>query len=166
MNKILIIRGQKVMIDRDLAELYGVTTFRLNEQVKRNMKRFPKDFMFQLTAKEKREVIANCDHLKSLKYSPHLPYAFTEHDAVMLASVLNSDRAINVNLQIVRVYSMMKEMIMSHKDILLQLEKLEGKVAGNTQEIKVIFTYLKQLLNPPEQVRRRIGFRRSEEDNS
>jgi len=94
MNKIIILREQKVMLDRDLAELYGTSTIRLNEQVKRNKKRFPSDFMFQLTEEEKTEVIANCDNLKNLKYSPHLPYAFTEHGAVMLASVLNSERAI------------------------------------------------------------------------
>jgi hypothetical protein len=84
MNKILVLRGMKVMIDSDLAELYGVTTKRLNEQVKRNIKRFPEDFMFQLTVAEKQEVVANCDHLARLKFSPNMPYAFTEHEAVML----------------------------------------------------------------------------------
>jgi len=88
MNKILNIRGMKVMIDSDLAELYGVTTKRFNEQVKRNAKRFPVDFMFQLSEQEKQEVVANCDHLNRLKFSPVLPHAFTEHGAVMLASVL------------------------------------------------------------------------------
>ena len=87
---ILLIRGQKVMLDADLAALYGVTTKRLNEQVKRNRDRFPYDFMFQLTQEEKGEVVANCDHLKKLKFSPSLPYAFTEHGVVMLASILNS----------------------------------------------------------------------------
>jgi hypothetical protein len=94
MTKILMVRGMKVMAGIDLAKLYGVTTKRLNEQVKRNIKRFPEDFMFRLTAKEKQEVVANCDHLKSLRFSPTLPYVFTEHGAVMLASVLNSDQAI------------------------------------------------------------------------
>ena len=103
MNKILFVRGVKVMIDSDLADLYGVTTKRLNEQVKRNIKRFPDDFMFRLTEQEKQEVVANCDHLRLLKFSPNLPYVFTEHGAVMLASILNSDRAILVNIQIVRV---------------------------------------------------------------
>src|ERR1700734_1514439 len=95
-GKILLIRSKKVMIDRDLAELYGVTTKQMNQQVKRNLKRFPEDFMFQLTTEEKEEVVTKCDHLKILKYSPVLPYVFTEHGAVMLASVLNSDRAIEV----------------------------------------------------------------------
>ena len=93
-RKILLIRGEKVMLDADLAALYGVTTKRLNEQVKRNRERFPNDFMFQLTEEEKAEVVANCDHLKRLKFSPALPYAFTEHDAIMLASVLNSPLAV------------------------------------------------------------------------
>jgi hypothetical protein len=114
MNKILVLRGMKVMIDSDLAELYGVTTKRLNEQVKRNIKRFPEDFMFQLTAEEKQEVVANCDHLKRLKFSPNMPYAFTEHGAVMLASVLNSDRAKTVNIQIVRVFSRMRQLLDGH----------------------------------------------------
>jgi hypothetical protein len=100
-HKILLLRGKRVMIDKDIAELYGVTTKRLNEQVKRNKKRFPEDFMFQLSQEEKDEVVAICDHLKTLKFSPNLPFAFTEHGAVMLASVLNSDRAIEVNIQIV-----------------------------------------------------------------
>jgi hypothetical protein len=114
MSKIMVVRGVKVMIDNDLAELYGVTTKRLNEQVKRNIKRFPEDFMFQLTAEEKQEVVANCDHLKRLMFSPNMPYAFTEHGAVMLASVLNSDRAITVNIQIVRVFSRMRQLLDGH----------------------------------------------------
>ncbi len=89
-NRILLLRAQRVMLDADLAELYGVTTKRLNEQVKRNAKRFPQDFMFQLTIEEKAEVVANCDHLGQIKYSPSLPYAFTEHGALMLGNVLDS----------------------------------------------------------------------------
>ena len=99
------------MIDRDLAELYGVTTKRLNEQVKRNIKRFPTDFMYQLTQKEKDDLVAICDHLKSLKFSSQLPNVFTEHGAVMLASVLNNDRAIEVNIQIVRIFTKMRELL-------------------------------------------------------
>jgi hypothetical protein len=109
MNKILIIRGVKVMIESDLAGLYGVPTKRLNEQVKRNIKRFPEDFMFRLTEQEKQELVPNCDHLKRLRFSPNLPYVFTEHGAVMLASILNSDRAIIVNIQIVRVFTRMRQ---------------------------------------------------------
>jgi len=161
MNKILLIRGKKVMIDRDLAELYGVSTKRLNEQVKRNIKRFPADFMYQLTAEEKDEVVAKCDHLKSLKYSSQLPYVFTEYGAVMLAGVLNSDRAIEVNIQIVRIFTQMREMLMTNQEILLKLEQLENQTFRNTDDIQVIFDYLKKLLTPAEQAnRQRIGFKR------
>jgi hypothetical protein len=163
-NKILMFRGKKVMIDRDLAELYGVTTKRLNEQVKRNTRRFPEDFMFQLTQEEKDEVVAICDHLSNLKFSANLPYAFTEHGAVMLASVLNSERAIEVNIQIVRVFTRMREMLSTHKDILLKLEKIEKKLTRHDEEIVLIFQYLKQLLNPPQTPRRKIGFRRNDEE--
>ena len=162
-GKILLIRNRKVMIDRDLAELYGVTTKQMNQQVKRNLNRFPEDFMFQLTAEEKEEVVTNCDHLKSLKYSPVLPYVFTEHGAVMLASVVNSERAIAVNILIVRIFTQMREMLLTHKDILLKLEQLERKVTGHDDAIQIIFKYLKQLLNPPQEPRPRIGFRRADE---
>ena len=163
MNKIINVRGIKVMIDKDIAELYGVTTKRLNEQVKRNKKRFPPDFMFQLTEKEKEHVVANCDHLKNLKFSPNLPFAFTEHGAVMLASVLNSGRAIEVNIQIVRVFTKMRELLLVHKDILLQLDKIERKLTQHDEDIALIFQYLKKLLSPPETVRLKIVFKRSNE---
>jgi len=163
MNKIINVRGIKVMIDKDIAELYGVTTKRLNEQVKRNKKRFPPDFMFQLTEKEKEYVVANCDHLKNLKFSPNLPFAFTEHGAVMLASVLNSGRAIEVNIQIVRVFTKMRELLLVHKDILLQLDKIERKLTQHDEDIALIFQYLKKLLSPPETARPKIGFKRSNE---
>jgi hypothetical protein len=164
MSKIFLIRGKKVMIDRDLAELYGVPTKRLNEQVKRNLKRFPKDFMFKLTVKEKSEVVEKCDHLEGLKYSKVLPYVFTEYGAVMLASVLNSDRAIKVNIQIVRIFSLMREMLMTNQDILLKLEKLERQTMENTMEVQAVIDYLKQMLIPVEQVNReRIGYRRANE---
>jgi hypothetical protein len=144
LNKILLIREVKVMMDIDLAELYGVSTKRLNEQVKRNIKRFPKDFMFQLTKFEKDEVVAKCDHLNKLKFSPNLPYAFTEHGAVMLASVLNSERAIDVNVQIVRLFIKVREMLLTHKDILFKVEQIEKKVGKQDEKIQAIFDYLKQ----------------------
>jgi len=158
-NKIIVLREKKVMLDKDIAELYGVTTKRLNEQVKRNKKRFPIDFMFQLSQEEKDEVVAKCDHLKNLKYSPNLPFAFTEHGAVMLASVLNSDRAIEVNIQIVRIFTELKEMLLTNKDILWKLEQLEKKAIAHDDDIKMIFGALKQLLNTPKEPRRRIGFK-------
>ena len=163
-SKILLVRSKKVMIDKDIAELYGVSTKRLNEQVKRNKKRFPEDFMFQLTRDEKEEVVAICDHLKNLKFSPNLPFVFTEHGAVMLASVLNSDRAIEVNIQIVRIFTWIREMLLTNKEILLKLEQLVRKVTGHDADIQMIFQALKQLLNPPKEPRRRIGFRRGDEE--
>ena len=144
MSKILFVRDLKVMIDSDLAELYGVTTKRLNEQVKRNTKRFPEDFMFQLTEQKKEQVVANCDHLKKLKFSPYLPYVFTEHGAVMLASILNSDRAIHVNIQIVRIFNRMREMLMTHKDVLLEIERIKNQVTDHEDRILLVFEYLKQ----------------------
>jgi len=168
MNKILIVRGVKVMIDSDLAELYGVTTKRLNEQVKRNIKRFPEDFMFRLTEREKQEVVANCDHLERLKFSPNLPYAFTEHGAVMLASVLNSERAIIVNIQFVRVFNRMRQLLETHTDILRKLELLQKKDVEQDRQILLIFEYLKQLEQDRQQQleqkkRKRIGFKRDSE---
>jgi hypothetical protein len=108
-TKILLIRGQKVMVDADLAELYDVPTKRLNEQVKRNRARFPADFVFRLTTQEKAEVVANCDHLNRLRFSPALPYAFTEHGAIMAAAVLNSARAIEVSVYVVRAFVRLRE---------------------------------------------------------
>lgn len=172
LSKILLVRGKKVMIDRDLAELYGVTTMRLNEQVKRNKKRFPEDFMFQVTKEEKQQLIDRYPHLAKLKFSPTLPYVFTEHGAVMLASVLNSERAIAVNIQIVRVFSRMREVLLTHKDILVKLEQVEKKLLRQDmkmnkyeEDIQLIFETLKELLNPPAEPRQRIGFRRSTEED-
>ncbi len=166
MNKIIMLRDHKVMLDRDLAELYGTTTLRLNEQVKRNTKRFPEDFMFRLTNKEKNEIIATYGHMKSLKYSPHLPYAFTEHGAVMLASVLNSERAIKVNIQIVRIFTKLRETLLTHKDVLLKLEKVERQLLKQDErsekfegEIHLIFETLKRLMNAPASPRKKIGYK-------
>nr|WP_262892880.1 ORF6N domain-containing protein [Puia dinghuensis] len=159
------LRGKKVMIDRDLAQLYGVSTKRLNEQVKRNLKRFPTDFMYQLTAEEKEEVVAKCDQLETLKYSAQLPYVFTEYGAIMLACVLNSERAIEVNIQIVRIFTKMREMLLTNQEILLKLEQLERQTLQNTADIQVVFDHLRQLIMPAEQSEsRRIGFRRQSEE--
>lgn len=118
-----------------------------------------------MRAEEKEEVVTKCDHLKTLKYSTVLPYVFTEYGAVMLASVLNSERAIEVNIQIVRIFTQMREILMTNQEILLKLEQLERKVTGHDEDIQLIFTYLKQLLNPPLEPRPRIGFRRKDEQN-
>jgi hypothetical protein len=157
---ILTIRGQKVMLDADLADLYGVTTKRLNEQVKRNRERFPADFMFPLTAEEKAEVVAQCDHLQRIKFSPTLPYAFTEHGALMLSSILNSPAAVEVSLQIVRVFVRLRETIRSHKELRRRLAALEQKYDAQDSQIQEIFAAIRALMEPPPGIaRRRIGFR-------
>ena len=143
-SKIIQLRGKRVILDRDIAELYGIPTKRLNEQVKRNLQRFPEDFMFQLSQEEKLEVVANCDHLEGLKFSNQLPFAFTEYGAVMLASVLNSERAIIANIQIVRVFIKMREMLLTQKDILLKIEQLEQSNKSNRIDIQTLFKALKK----------------------
>jgi len=159
-RKILLIRGQKVMLDADLAELYGVTTKRLNEQVRRNQGRFPEDFMFQLSSDEKAEVVANCDHLAKLKFSPTLPYAFTEHGALMVASVLNTTKAIEISVFVVRAFVKMREMVVSNKEIVRRLDNLEKKYDS---QFKVVFDALRALMAPPLKTKRKIGFDLKEE---
>ena len=159
MSKIILIRGQKVMISSDLADLYGITTKRLNEQVKRNIKRFPPHFMFQLTEAEKDKVVANCDHLQNLKYSPYLPYVFTEHGTVMLANILNSDRAIQVSIRIVEIYIKMREYILTNKELLLKMEQLEKRVGHQDEKIVLVFNYLKRFIEVQEKPRKRVGFK-------
>jgi len=161
-DRIIVLRDKKVMIDRDLAVLYGVTTRRLNEQVKRNSKRFPDDFMFQVTAEEKDMLILMFDHLDSLKYSPVLPYVFTEHGAVMLASVLNSDQAIAVNIQIVRVFTRIREMLADNTELRLEIEKIKHKLDSHDKNIELVFKYLDELLEKQEKPtppRKRIGYK-------
>ena len=158
-QRILVIRGQKVMLDADLAELYGVTTKRLNEQVKRNRGRFPKDFMFQVTAKEKSEVVANCDHLSKLKFSPALPYAFTEHGAIMAASVLNTLHAVQVSVFVVRAFVKLREMLTSHKELAGKLAELERKLENHDGAIQSLINAIRQLMTPPAPKRRPIRFR-------
>lgn len=165
-NKIYLIRGQKVMIDRDLAELYGVETKQLKRQVKRNIDRFPDDFMFELNADEFQEWrsqfgTSNEGDKMGLRYAP---YVFTEQGVAMLSSVLNSERAIKVNIRIMRIYTKMREMLLTHKDILLKLEQIERKITDHDEDIQLIFEHLKQLLNPPLEPRPRVGFRRPGEE--
>jgi hypothetical protein len=161
-GKICYIRGYKVMLDQDLAELYQVPTKRLNEQVKRNIARFPKDFMFQLT-EEEFENLRSQFATSSWGGRRVAPYAFTEHGVLMLSSVLKSERAINVNIQIMRIYTKMREMLMTNHEILLKLEQLERKVTAHDEDILLIFTALNKLLNPPQEPRPRIGFKRKDE---
>lgn len=144
--KIFVIRGRKIMLDRDLARLYEVTTKRLNEQVKRNLKRFPEDFMFQLTKHEKDELVAICDRLKTLKHSTAQPYAFTEQGIAMLSGVLKSDRAISVNIQIMRAFTYLRRMLLTNRDIRRKIEEMERKY---DKQFAIVFEAIKQLLEPP-----------------
>lgn len=163
MSKIYYIRGYKVMLDEDLAELYEVETKQLKRQVRRNIDRFPEeDFMFELT-REELENLRSQIGTSSWGGSRYMPMAFTEQGVAMLSSVLNSARAIKVNIQIIRIFTRMREMLLTHKDILLKLEQLESKVTGHDEDIRIIFGYLKELLNPPQEPRPRIGFRRANE---
>ena len=154
-RRILLIRGHKVMIDADLADIYGVTTKRLNEQIKRNRDRFPEDFMFQLTEKEKAEVVANCDHLKKVKYSPVLPSAFTEHGAIMVATILNSPVAVQASIHVVRAFVKLREMLATHKDLARKLEEMEKKYDA---QFKVVFDAIRQMMATPEPRKKKIGF--------
>jgi hypothetical protein len=159
-QRILLIRGQRVMLDADLAGLYGTTTKRLNEQVKRNRGRFPEDFMFQLTTKEKAEVVANCDHLAKLKFSPVLPNAFTEHGAIMAASVLNTEKAIQISVYVVRAFVKLREMLSTHKELAHKLAALERKLQNHDESIRSLVVAIRQLMAPPEPEppKKRIGF--------
>jgi hypothetical protein len=154
-RSILVIRGQRVMLDADLATLFNVPTKALNQAVKRNLARFPKDFMFQLTAVEKAEVVTVCDHLQQLKFSRTRPFAFTEHGAVMLANVLNSPTAVSVSIQIVRAFIKLRQTIASHKNLARRIDELEEKYDS---QYKFVFRTIRQLMTPPEPTKRKIGF--------
>ena len=152
------------MLDRDLAELYDVKATRLREQVKRNINRFPNNFMFQLSDKEAESMVSQ-NAIPSRKHlGGYLPYAFTEHGVLMLANVLKTEIALQVSIRIIEIFMKMRELLLSHKEILAQLEKIENKLTRHDEDIGLIFQYLKQLMNPPQPARRKIGFRRNEED--
>lgn len=154
-RSILLLRGQKVMLDSDLAELYAVPTKALNQAVKRNKERFPDDFMFQLTPDEKTKVVTNCDRLKRLKFSSTLPYVFTEHGAVMLASVLSSPIAVDVSIQIVKTFIRLRELLASNKELAKKIEELEKKY---DVQFKIVFDAIRQLMTPLEPKKKKIGF--------
>jgi hypothetical protein len=165
-SRILTIRGQKVILDADLALIYGVPTKRLNEQVKRNSKRFPDDFVFQLTAAEKSELVANCDHLARLKFSPVLPLAFTENGAIMSANVLNNPQAVRMSVFVVRAFVRMRELLSSTGELTRQLKALEAKLTARLDvhetAIVEVLQRIMDILNPPppppDPPGRQIGF--------
>ncbi len=160
---ILLIRGEKVILDADLAALYGVETKVLNQAVKRNIDRFPKDFMFRLTKSQKSEVVTNCDHLERLKYSPVLPRAFTEHGAIMAATVLNSPRAVQVSVYVVRAFVRLRRILDSHAGLARKMAALERTYDA---QFKVVFNAIRQLMAPPpEAKRKRIGFATEHEES-
>jgi len=167
MSKIYLIRNQKVMLDMDLAELYGVETKQLKRAVRRNMKRFPLDFMFELTPIEFENLRSQIG-TSSWGGVRYPPMAFTEQGVAMLSSVLNSDRAILVNIQIIRIFTRMRELLLAHKDIIENFNKIEQKLADHDNKILLIFEYLKQLEQVKQKElevkeRKRIGFKRSNE---
>jgi phage regulator Rha-like protein len=156
-GKILVIRGHKVMIDRDLAQLYGVETRVFNQAVKRNINRFPEDFMFRLTNEEaaalSRSQFVILKRGQNIKY---LPYVFTENGVAMLSSVLNSERAIEVNIQIMRTFTKLRELLATHKDLARKLDAMEKKYDA---QFKIVFDAIRKLVEVPEKPKRRIGFK-------
>jgi hypothetical protein len=168
-SRILVVRDQKVIIDADLAELYGVDTRTLNQAVKRNAERFPMDFMFALTPAEKAEVITSCDHLQKLKFSKSMPYAFAEHGAIQAANVLASARAVEMGIYVVRAFVRLKQASTLHADLAKRLAELEDKTEAlamnhdtfsrNTRnQLKQVFDALRELMTPPDPPKRPIGF--------
>jgi phage regulator Rha-like protein len=157
-QRIFLIRGHKVMLGKDLAVLYGVATKRLNEQVKRNIKRFPKDFMFQLTLPEARFSRSQIAALKQGQNIKYLPYVFTEQGVAMLSSVLNSERAIQVNIAIMRAFVKLRQILSTHKELAYKLKELESKIEKHDTEIQAIFEAIRQLTAIEEKPKPRIGF--------
>ncbi|MCX5750647.1 MAG: ORF6N domain-containing protein [Candidatus Saganbacteria bacterium] len=157
-DRILLIRGQKGMLDRDLAQLYGVSTKVLNQAVKRNLNRFPADFMFQLTEEEQEEVVTICDHLKALKFSYQLPHVFTEQGVAMLSSVLNSEKAIEVNIVIMRVFVRIRQIFIAHKELAEKIMELDEKYGKHDGQIHAIFGVIRKLIAGPRKRTRKIGF--------
>jgi ORF6N domain-containing protein len=167
-NKIYSIRGQKVMLDSDLAELYQVETKQLKRQVRRNTERFPKDFMFEMT-KDEFDNLRSQIGTSNWGGTRYMPMVFTEQGISMLSSVLNSDVAIKVNIQIIRIFTKMREILLSHKDILVELEAIKQKLGTNSNDIERIFNYLKQLKQAKQQEiehqkREKIGFKTNKND--
>ena len=162
-TRIIEVRGVKVLLDADLAELYAVSTKALNQAIKRNRQKFPPDLMFRLTKGEKAEVVTNCDHLQRLKFSHSLPLAFTEHGALMAANVLNSGRAVAMSVYIIRAFLKLRETLAANQAILKRLAEIDKTLLQHDSALRDIYRKLLPLLQPPpEPPRRRIGFRQDE----
>ena len=159
---IIVVRGEKVMLDSELAEIYGVETKRLNEQVRRNLNRFPVDFMFQLTAEEAANLRSQIATSSSYGGRRYLPYAFTEHGALMLANVLNSERAAQTSVQVVRAFVKLRQMLASNAELARKLAAMEKKYDA---QFKVVFDAIRQLMSPPEKPKREIGFHVKHDDD-
>ncbi|MCV2485649.1 ORF6N domain-containing protein [Flavobacterium sp. SH_e] len=157
-NKIYFIRGQKVMLDSDLAMLYDVETKRLNEQVKRNLSRFPEDFMFQLTENEYNSSRSQIATLKNGRGSnlKYLPYAFTEHGILMLSSVLKSDKAIQTNIQIMRIFTKVRQMLLDTTEIKVDILQIQKKLENHDKNIELVFSYLDELTEKKENESERV----------
>ena len=160
-DRVLLIRGIKIMLDKDLAEMYGVSTAALNQAVKRNISRFPDDFMFQLSSENFKFLISHSviSKKEGRGGTRKLPYAFTEQGVAMLSSVLNSETAIQVNIQIIRVFTKMKQLLLENKELFLKIEKVEKQLTNHDKDLQNIFTVLKKLIPLPESAKRNpIGF--------
>jgi len=157
-NRIFLIRGHKVMLDRDLAELYGVETKYLNRQVKRNKARFPDEFMFKLTLTEKDQLVTICHRFASLKHSVSPPYAFSEHGVAMLASVLKGQTAVQISILIIKTFIKLREIISTHKELFHKLQDLERKLGRHDEDIRAIFEAIHRLMREEEKPKTSIGF--------
>ena len=157
-TKIVFIRGEKVLIDRDLAELYDVETKQLKRAVRRHISRFPEDFMFQLTKEEYRSLRSQFGTLKRGAHSKYPPMAFTEQGVAMLSSVLNSNRAIEVNIAIMRAFVKLREALATHEEPARKLADLEQRIEGHDEQIQAIFEAIRQLMTPPDKKVKKIGF--------
>lgn len=164
MSKIYFIREQKVMIDRDLAELYGVKAIRLREQVKRNQIRFPENFMFQLIEQEIEDMVSQNAIPSKQSLGGSLPYAFTEHGVLMLSNVLKSERAVQMSIRIIELFVKLREMLVLHKDVQLLVEQVEKKLVKQDEKIEVLFAYLRKFTEKDDQPRKRIGYKPDQEE--
>jgi phage regulator Rha-like protein len=158
-RRVFFVRGQRVMLDHDLAKIYGVSTARLNQQVKRNMTRFPDDFMFQITKEELQSLmLQNATSKASRGGRRKLPFVFTEHGALMAANVLKSSKAIRMSVYVVRAFVRLREVLAAHKELAQKLKELEGRIEKHDYELTSIFQAIRQLMAPPEKPKRRMGF--------